>query len=228
MKAIKIFADFFLPGFCFSCKAKLSSHEELLCRRCNSEILHASRERLNYEYSKKFTKEDVISDFLSLYVFEKDRPFQFLIHQLKYGSKFGIGLKLGKQIAHRFESTIKVWKADYIIPVPLHPVKKAERGYNQAFYIAKGIGRYLDMPVKENVIKRKRYTSTQTKLTLKERKENIKNAFEIKSSKGVAGKRIIIVDDVITTGATTSECAGILINSGAEKVFTVSAAIADD
>jgi ComF family protein len=103
----------------------------------------------------------------------------------------------------------------------------SERGYNQSLVIAKGISKTCGIPVKKNIIKRKRYTNTQTNLSLHERKLNISEAFSVVKPKIVKHKRIVIVDDVITTGATISECAKVLVNEGASEIFAVSVAIAD-
>ena len=133
MRVLTSIQDYFLPRFCFSCDVKLQPFETLLCKHCKGKIVFASRERLTFEYQKKFSSENLISDFISLFLFEKDKPFQHLVHQLKYRNKFGIGNYLGGQIAGMFSDTIKIWNADYIVPVPLHRLKKAERGYNQSF-----------------------------------------------------------------------------------------------
>lgn len=112
------------------------------------------------------------------------------------------------------------------MPVPLHKLKKAERGYNQSYYIAKGYSNILNIPVKE-VCRRIKYTVSQTGFNLKERKENMRNAFLPTNTKIISGKRIILVDDVITTGSTITECAKVLLDNGAGKVFAVSVALAD-
>jgi competence protein ComFC len=119
------------------------------------------------------------------------------------------------------------WMIDYLIPVPLHPLKKAERGYNQSFYISNGISRQTGIPVKNNLLKRVRYTDSQTTMTFLERKENVGGAFSVLKRNNIAGKNFLLVDDVITTGATTNECAKALLEKSCSKVYAVSVAIAD-
>ncbi len=219
--------DFFLPRLCVSCFSRLDYNENYICNNCFGEINKPDLIRLQHEYNRKFADDKIISGFTSAFVLEKDKALQHLIHSLKYNENFRIGIYLGKIVAQLCREIIMEWNADYIIPVPLHHLKKAERGYNQSFYIAKGIGSTLNIKLSHSKIKRKRYTSTQTALSLVERRDNIKDAFELKNTRSVHGKKIILVDDVITTGATISECGKILLTEGAAKVFALSVAIAD-
>lgn len=156
-----------------------------------------------------------------------DKELQHLIHGLKYDGKFQIGLFLGKLTANELREEIEKWKIDFIVPVPLHHLKRAERGFNQSYFIAKGMKQILDIPVMSNYIKRRRFTETQTNLTLIERAANIEGAFEVTGNKRIEGKIVLLVDDVITTGATVSECGKVLTEKGAAKVFAVSVAIAE-
>lgn len=229
--SLKLFAtdlfDFFLPRFCPSCKQKLSYYEDIICLNCFNSIQEADQSRIIFEYDKKFKEKNYISGFTSLFVFEKDKALQEILHQFKYNHKFRIGLKLGKELAKRKSKLLNEWNIDLIIPVPLHHLKKAERGYNQSFYIAKGISKEIKIPVKEFYLKRKRYTESQTMKNLSEREMNVREAFTVKKKKAINGKIILLIDDVITTGATISECARKLLSSGAAKVHAASIAIAD-
>jgi ComF family protein len=162
-----------------------------------------------------------------MFVFEMDKELQHAIHSLKYEKKFLIGVFLGKMLAEEIKTHRTNWKIDLIIPIPLHHLKKAERGYNQSLYIAKGLNKVLQCKYSDRVIKRIRYTESQTGLNMVERLENISEAFKIRNKKLIQGKTILLVDDVITTGATISECGKILLESGAQKVYAASIAIAD-
>ena len=114
-----------------------------------------------------------------------------------------------------------------VIPIPLHHLKKAERGFNQSYYIAKGISSQTSIAVKSNIIKRMRFTQSQTTMTLKEREENVEGAFKVRKTENVKGKSVLLVDDVMTTGATINECGKVLLEAGANKVYAVSVALAD-
>lgn len=227
MNRLNQFFDFFIPRFCAACKSQLQYNETYLCTNCLENINIADAVRLDHEFKRKFEKDGIISAFTSSYIFEKDKPLQHLIHSLKYEENFKIGIYLGKKAAEICRRVIENWQADYLIPVPLHHLKKAERGYNQSYFIAKGFSSALNIKVNNNILKRKRYTNTQTELTLTERKNNIMDAFEPRNSKLIKAKHVILVDDVITTGATISECGKVLLMQGASRVSAISVAIAD-
>ena len=132
----------------------------------------------------------------------------------KIGTEFGE--LLGKRIAKEGFADY-----DYVIPVPIHQSKKRERGYNQSEFIAKSVAKILNCNYNSQLLKRKKYTNSQTLLDTTERKKNIQNVFASYNDKAVElvnGKDILIVDDVLTTGSTINECARILINMGANSV----------
>ncbi len=164
---------------------------------------------------------------VSLYVFEKEGTFQVIVHNLKYAGVQELGLQLGRRLGRSIvEQGIR---ADAFIPVPLHRRKLRERGYNQAELIARGASDVSHIPVRCDLVSRTRYTKTQTVLSLKERRENMKGAFEAApTGKGdVKDKKFIVIDDVVTTGSTMIECAGALRASGALRVIVASAALAE-
>ncbi len=220
--------DFFLPRICPSCKTKLSASEECICSNCFENIKIADNELLKIEYQRDFKSKGFISDFTCAFVFKKDKELQTLVHELKYNKRFLNGVFLGKQIAELRKEIIEGWDINLIIPVPLHRLKLAERGFNQAYYISKGISKKLNIPLKNKIIKRKRFTQSQTKLTRKEREDNLTDAFKsLKRSKITDKKNVLIIDDVITTGATINECAKTLLSAGAKRTYAASVAIAE-
>ena len=220
-KIITLF-DFLLPRICPSCNSKLSIDENFICEYCLSQLDFVTPRIKEIEYKRDFEEDGIIEDFNSIFQFESDGTLQPLIHQLKYKSNFRIGIYLGNLIAGAYYSEIERWKPDLLIPVPLHHVKKAERGYNQSFYIAKGIASRINIAVSERILIRKKYTQTQTHLSRDKRKENMRNAFLVKKKEKVIGKRCIIVDDVITTGSTINACGLTLKQSGADKIYALS------
>ncbi len=219
--------DLILPRFCCSCKTKLKSTDKSICSNCLMNIEEIDDSRLLYEFNKKFSDNKIISDFFAPYLFEKDKELQQAIHSLKYENKFRVGIYLGEMIAKKIIERRPHWKFDIIIPIPLHKLKETERGYNQSYFIAKGINRILGTKFNKSIVKRSKYTESQTTLTFIERKENMDGAFTVKNKKAVSEKIILLVDDVITTGATMSECGKVLLESGAEKILAASIAIAD-
>jgi ComF family protein len=219
--------DFFLPRICPGCGNRLTVEEKTVCPACIKKIKLASPDRLCREFERKFQGKNIVSGFTSLYVFEEGKEFQNIIHALKYSGRFAIGTYLGEQLGKTLLEQIAGWQIDLTIPIPLHQLKKAERGYNQSFYIAKGVSKTLSIPVKQGIVKRKKFTQSQTTMNLKEREENMRGAFKIKKFKELPGKNILLIDDVITTGATISECGRILLEAGANKIYAASTAIAD-
>ena len=219
--------DFFLPRFCPACKRRLAAVEKYVCPECLNKIQTITPERLQFEFNKKFTLKKYISGYASLYLFEKDKELQQIIHALKYNQRFLLGKFLGETLGETFQSLFLDWKINLIIPVPLHHLKKAERGYNQSTFIAKGLRKSLGIIVQENILKRGRFTRSQTTMNLTEREENVSGAFKISHPEKIAGKNILIVDDVITTGSTINECDKVLLDNGAAKVYADSIAIAD-
>ena len=226
-KFVTSILDFFLPRCCPSCKKKLETDEKVICKDCLSSIQVATEERIQFEYERKFAKDKFISGFYSHFIFEKEKALQQLIHSLKYEKRFQNGIFLGEIVGSAIKERMNEWLIDYLIPVPLHSLKKAERGYNQSFYISIGISNQTGIPIKQNLLKRLRPTNSQTTMTFLERKENVEGAFSAEKKNKLTGKNFLLVDDVITTGATTSECAKALLKKCGSKVYAISVAIAD-
>lgn len=219
--------DFILPRFCCSCNLKLPTDQDTICNDCFSKIQRSTPERLQREFDRKFANKNIITDFYAPFVFEKDKELQHAIHSLKYQKKFRVGIYFGKFLASNITTAKPELKIDLIIPIPLHPLKKAERGYNQAYYIANGSSKILRVKASDRVVKRIKYTESQTKMNLVKREENIFSAFKVTERNAVNGKNILLLDDVITTGATISECGKILLEAGANNIYAASVAIAD-
>lgn len=218
--------DFFLPRFCPGCNSKLDIDKAPVCRDCISSMHRVAETRLAFEYNKKFAGKKLITDFVSLYEFEKGKELQNILHSFKYQNRFLIGRYFGQLLYSSFKEKIDLWKIDFLIAVPLHHLKKAERGYNQSDYIVKGISSVSGIHVKNFHLKRQRYTESQTTKSKTERLMNMADAFKPKKEEQLINKRILLVDDVITTGATISECAKALSEKGVDKIFAASIAIA--
>ncbi len=216
--------DFFIPRFCIACNSSLKVSNKFICNSCESSIQLLTESQIISEFQRKFSHENIIDDYTSLFLFEEGDALQKLIHALKYEKKFKVGIFLGQKLGNYKNKIIKSWNADFIIPIPLFNLKRVERGFNQSFYIAKGLSNETKIPIENNLVKRTKNTVSQTALNLTERKENLHRAFILNKKRKVQGKRVIIIDDVITTGATVSELARILKENGAEKVFTISIA----
>ncbi|MEE9431585.1 MAG: ComF family protein [Melioribacteraceae bacterium] len=219
--------DFFLPRFCASCNNNLLLNEKTVCNKCISKLEIVNHDIIEFEFERKFRREEIIKEFSSLFMFKSDSEIQNIVHSFKYQQQYQIGNFLGEQIIQHLSKKVSSWNADLIIPIPLHNLRKAKRGFNQAETIAKFIGKNIDLTVKADIIKRNRHTQTQTTLTLDERKENIGGAFSLRKKNIIKDKNIILIDDVITTGATITECGKLLIENGAKNIYALSAALAE-
>lgn len=226
-KYSQAFADLILPRFCIHCKNKLNLMENTLCKECFPLLKFPSNERMLSEFSRKFETNKIINNFISLFIFEENSPIKTVLHQLKYEQKFMLGKYLGSLINDYLAEEIYNWNADFIIPVPLHRLKKAQRGFNQSQFISKEISRLFSIKMRPGLIKRNRFTESQTSMNSIERRENMKGAFILSSKKNIEGKKFIILDDVITTGATIESCGKVLKENGAAEIFALSAALTD-
>jgi ComF family protein len=143
--------------------------------------------------------------------FTKNSIVQNLLHALKYGGNKQVGVQMGRMIGRQLKSC--EWNKDLfgIVALPLHYSKQKKRGYNQAEIIAQGIGAEMNLPVLTDVIERRKNTATQTRKSRIERWNNIESKFELKSENGMTNKHLLLVDDVITTGATLEACASELL-----------------
>lgn len=219
--------NFVLPKICPGCNKVISLPHRYICDDCISRIKKASNERLDYEYKRDFLAGQYITAFTALYIFEKEKELQYIIHALKYRSKFLIGVELGIMLAESRGSEISGWNIDIIIPIPLHRIKQNERGYNQSNYISEGLSRKTGITINKKILKRIKYTESQTKIKRAERKKNIRNAFRVINKANVKGLNVLLVDDLITTGSTANECAKKLMQAGANKVYLAAIALAD-
>ncbi len=221
------FLDFIFPRFCFQCTTKLESGELFLCGSCLEKLKFVTPDKVEFEYNKSLAEQSYVDLLYSLLLFEKDKPVQKLFHQLKYKEKIGVGSFLGNMMAFYLAEKIGTLKPDYVIPVPLHRIKKIERGYNQSDKIAKKFAEVSGMNYSKKILKRKKYTKSQSMMHSKERKLNIADAFKVNKPDVIIGKTIVVVDDIFTTGSTLQECGRVLKIAGAKKVIALTAALAN-
>lgn len=223
--------DIVFPARCPVCDKPLPV-SELICPACRKELEYIKPPRClkcgkhigdeRQEYCKGCR--------IAAHQFEKGRGlFAYRsaaksMYRLKYAGRREYARFYGRQIAASLGGTIRSWKADALVPVPIHYSRKRERGYNQAEALAKEIGKELGIPVESRLLKRVKKTLPQKYLDDRERQNNLKKAFKI-SGNDVKLKTIIIVDDIYTTGSTIDACAAALKEAGIKKVYFVAAAI---
>ena len=141
-----------------------------------------------------------------------------IIHRYKYRQGIWFEPFLGELLVRQAASIIKQEGWDMIVPVPLHPARRRERDFNQAERMARYLSDSTALPVNASLLRRIEPTPTQTRLNRRERAENMRRAFDVQPDRELDGERVVLVDDVLTTGATTNACAGILLDAGAGEV----------
>lgn len=147
-----------------------------------------------------------------------------VIHAFKFGGKRAIANPLAEVMALAGEAAGLPEVVDCLVPVPLHRRRQAERGFNQSALLARRLGRRWRRPVVEGSLRRTTATCPQTELAADERRKNVRGAFALRRPKRIAGRRVLLIDDVMTTGATVSECARVLLGGGAATVGVLTAA----
>lgn len=217
--------DFIYPPLCLSCGRLLDSSREHVCPECWSAIKPVTPDSFLFlETRNKLLDSSVADGLLSLFIFEKEGPFQKIAHALKYSGVQQLGIELGRRLGSLIQA--EGISADVLVPVPLHKRKLRERGFNQSLLIARGVSEVTGIPVQADLVRRCRWTETQTALSKEERKQNVEDAFRCGRS-DIGGLCVIVVDDVITTGATIGAVAVALKSSGAKSVIAISAALAE-
>lgn len=199
----------FRPAVCSNCWNALEIFEKPFCPECKTELPNLL--------------QDCCSSYLksvyALGIF--DENFQEIIHHFKYKGKISLGKRIGLRLADQLKSE-DLSQIAYIIPVPLHKVRKRERSFNQSQILAEILAQKLDLQVENKLLFRIKNTKDQTKLSEPERRENVAGAFKVlDQQKILKDKKIILIDDVITTGATLNECAKVLKKAGALEILGV-------
>ena len=216
----------FYPRLCEGCTKPLLATEEVLCISCELEIPETNyHDTPGNETELRFAGRIPFSHASSFAYFTDDGLLQHLVHGLKYKNKKGNGYYLGKRFGQSLLTTDWVSSIDIIIPVPLHPAKEAKRGYNQSMLIAEGMSEALHKHASDKILLRIRDTESQTRKTRAERVDNMAGAFKVRENSGLAGKHILICDDVLTTGATLEACALALMTHDTLKISIVTIGI---
>jgi ComF family protein len=222
---LKIFSDFFsliYPRYCLACADALVTGEDTICTGCLLDMPKTNQHQLiNNALQQRLSLRFSVKHAYAFYYFKKASKVQKLLHELKYKNHPEIGVRLGyvmgTQLAERGLSS--EW--DVIVPVPLHASRKRSRGYNQSEEFAKGLSQALGIPYTENFVKRNVKTQTQTRKTKLSRWKNVREVFAMKNEREVKDKRILLADDVVTTGATLEACATALLQAGCADVSVV-------
>jgi ComF family protein len=222
-KILKAFSNLFFPEFCYSCGSDLVGPEQLLCLRCLHQLPYTQFEKIpGNPVEKIFWGRIPIQFASSLFYFTKGSIIERLLYQLKYRSKKEVGLYCGRLMGNALRTSHVLGEVDLIVPLPLFKRKEHKRGFNQAKLICDGISETLSIPVSTEIVERVEATETQTHKNRVERWQNMQGRFRINNPSGIKNKHLMLVDDVITTGATLESCAQELLKANARlSIYTL-------
>jgi ComF family protein len=219
--------DLLYPDPCKACGTALLGNEAVVCTRCRVSLPRTNShldaiDSLRLKFAGKVPVQNVYA-FLK---FERAGKVQRLLHQLKYNNQPEVGLTLGRMYGAELRKAGVGAGLDLIVPVPLHPRKLAQRGYNQSDAFAEGLSEGLGVAWSNGVLMRGKFTETQTGKSRFERSENVAGIFEVLKPDSVENQHIVVVDDVMTTGATLESVIEALLQSKAASVTVVALAAA--
>lgn len=222
------FYSLLFPRCCVVCGAPLSKSEAYLCVKCQLDLPRTDiRGEKENPVEKLFWGRIPIERASSWLLYRKGSDFRQILHLLKYGGCKELGQAMGRMMATELLSGDFFGEIDVIIPVPLHRKKQRRRGYNQSEWIARGISDVTHIPVDVTAVIRRKNTETQTRKSTFERWANVEGTFLLLHPERFAGKHILIVDDVLTTGATTVACAVSFGTAESVRISVLTLAVAD-
>jgi len=202
----------FYPHVCTGCGSDLLEEDNLLCLRCINDLPDTNFANMpNNPVEKYFWGRLTLTAAYSQFYFSKEFLIQHLIHQLKYKGDTEIGFYLGELMGRSILQSDRFNSIHALIPLPLYADKERKRGYNQAAIICNGMSSVMNVPVLNGAVIRQHATETQTRKHRTERWENVKGSFKIVKENEVKNKHLLLVDDVVTTGATLEACGNIIL-----------------
>ena len=227
MKILNDFFNLIFPVTCVACGNVLLNNERVICLSCNYNL-----PRTNFHLEPDnpvaviFWGRVRIEHATAFYFFNKASKFRHLIHELKYKGRKDIGIELGKIFGYEMINSPGFRLIDLVLPVPLHKKKLRKRGFNQSECIARGISEAMNKPLDTSSVIRIVYSATQTRKTRYDRWLNVEGIFKVTDPTALSGKHILLVDDVVTTGATLEACATEILKVEVTKVSVAALAMA--
>jgi ComF family protein len=226
---LKSVVNLFFPSVCSGCDAFLIKNEKVICTRCRHEIPLTNHllNPNNAAFSKFYGKVEV-TFAAALFYFHKKGIVQEMIHKLKYKGHEEIGTTIGHWFSSELKNFEPIKKVDYIIPVPLHPRKLKERGYNQVTTFGKALSESLEIPFNETTLVRKMYSKTQTNKSLDGRTDLSYTIFDVINYETLQNKHFLLIDDVITTGSTLEACCRALLKIPGARISILCMAMSEN
>lgn len=206
----KSMLDIVYPNHCLTCSLDLKAEEKHICLNCLHDLpMIPQNETTKLKLEQLFWGRSDVQGTYALLDYQKGNQVQDVLGLIKYKQKTSFAKYLGSKLGEM----VSVEKGfDFIVPVPLHPKKKKLRGFNQSTIIAQGIQDRIQVPINERILKRLAHNPSQTTVSKYERWENVRDIFKVNNPTKIKGKHVLLVDDVLTTGATIEACLKQLLN----------------
>ena len=220
--------DLISPRLCVVCGQRLTVSEEVICSKCNLHLPRTGFQRDPYEneMAKLFWHQIPVERAAALFYYEPHAETANILYELKYKNHPEIGEVMGRLMAKELQTSEFFDGIDGIVPVPLAKKRLHQRGYNQSMEIAKGVSEVAHLPIYNKVVKRNVFEGSQTSKGRWERNENVEGVFELSDAKAIQGKHLLVVDDVVTTGATVIACGKELSKAGNVKMSVLAVGFA--
>ncbi len=219
------FVSLFYPECCHACSTPLNKGEKILCTYCHYKLpLTNFHKQASNQVSRLFWGRQPIEAATACYTFQKGGAIQHLIFQFKYKGYPEIGIEIGRRYGIELRQAPLFRNLDLILPVPLHFRKQKIRGFNQSACFGEGLSQSLGIPQNKTCLQRIQPTESQTRKSRFSRWKNVETVFTLSQPEEIAGKHILLVDDVVTTGATLEACAKLLLEVEGTKVSIVAIA----
>lgn len=215
------------PRLCVGCEHHLLKTERSICSICKLDLPYTEYDIHDNPLSDRFVPLTGMSGMYSMCYYNKGNRLQQFMHALKYQNQPEVGVELGKLLGRKMKES-GLPEIDVVIPIPLHRKRLRSRGYNQSEKLAQGLGTEIGVKVSTDILSRNRFTESQTNKNRNERLENVKGAFSVQKPKSFDNKTVLLLDDVITTGATILSASNSLLDSGCGRLYTATLAKADD
>lgn len=220
--------NLFFPRLCPACGAAALPDSLEFCLQCEVNLPYTNYHLLDENpFTVRFWGRLPIEHGTAMMAFSKGGRTQRLLHAIKYKNRKDLALYLGQSYGRALLQAPAYEKTDLILPVPLHPRRFRERGYNQSAFFAQGLSAAMGVPWAEKYLSREAYTLTQTQKSRIERFSNVDGAFSLQYAGELAGKQILLVDDVLTTGATLEACGSMIVEVPGVKLCLATLAIAN-
>ncbi len=222
------FFNLFFPNYCLTCQKPLVKGETLICTDCLYELPQTTHhQEPDNVVVQRLAGRLPVGHAMALYKFRKSDKVQHLLHHLKYRHKPVIGKVLGRRYGTLLKESHLSNTFDLVVPVPLHSSKLRKRGYNQSDFFAQGLAEVLHIPWSKQHLKRTKKTVTQTRKSKLDRLKSVEDAFYVTNVETLHNQHILLVDDIITTGATLEACGLVLLASGIKELSVATIAVAE-